>query len=282
MPVEKLKIVGNLFRRPQAEDRDRHGQRSGQHHANARVVVTGPVAAPLAGHRVGPGQQAPVSQLPARHIFQRDDAGELPRRLQDGRKDIFWRGVQLDVELLPDHRVVEPAGELLPRAHRAHARQCRRRQDPAEMGGDTREPFFPVRIGREGEPVGAAQITGDNFGVGFEKQKARAIIEFHQRAGARKAALGEKHQFSARLQIFRHSFDGVRRIGVHGKGKAVDHQEPMHPTDLRALLGGDNPPLTVEAGRQEQPIEPGDVIGQQHDRSRRGQRRRVMRAEPKQ
>ena len=47
-----------------------------------------------------------------------------------------------------------------------------------------------VRIGREREPVSAAQIAGDDLGAGLAKQKARAVKQFHPGAGAGETAFG--------------------------------------------------------------------------------------------
>src|SRR5579862_1883560 len=52
----------------------------------------------------------------------------------------------------------------------------------------------------------------------------------------------------------------------------------MHKTDLRRFLGSDEPPAIVEADSEKKPVNPRGVIGQEHDRPGRLQRRHILRA----
>ncbi len=104
------------------------------------------------------------------------------------------------------------------------------------MGADSGKNKFAIGIWRIGKLRRTAQITGDDAGVGLEKQKARAFKKLHQRSCSRKSAFGKKNQFAAALKEFRHAFDSERGIDFYGKRKPVYHDESMDETGLRRLL----------------------------------------------
>ena len=90
----------------------------------------------------------------------------------------------LRLKLLQQHLIPQPLAEPGARLGPADVVQPRRGEHLAEMRGHFRKKLFIFAIGREGQPLRAAQITGDHFGIGLVQQKASAVKELHERAGA--------------------------------------------------------------------------------------------------
>ena len=202
-----------------------------------------------------------------------------PRRFADGGENRFRPELHFRPKLLFDQFVAQPVGQPLTRLRSADVVRLGRRERVAEMRGDGREKSFPARLWRIRQPKGAAQITGRNFRIRFVEQKTGSIEKLHQAAGLRKAAFWKQNKFAAALQIFRHAFDGVRRVGVHGKGVAIDHDEAVQPTYFCRGTGGDETPVVIQANREKKPVQPGGVIRREQHRPRRAQGCFVERAE---
>ena len=133
------------------------------------------------------------------------------------------------------------------------------------MDGDFGEPLLPASMPCPAQATSAAQIAGDQLGVGFEKQKPSAFKEFHQRAGVGNSAFGKENQPAFGLQVLGDVLDGVGRGNVHRKGAAASHNSAVNPTGFRRRAGSDKAPILLQADADEQPVQPRNVIGnQQH------------------
>ena len=211
----------------------------------------------------------------------------MPRPQSRGRDDGFGEGgraeLHFDGELLLNHPVAQPIGEVSARLRGGQMLQPRRRLDGAEVGGDPRKELLLVAIGRKGKPVRTAQIAGDDFGVCFVQQEAGAIEKLHERAGPRQPALGKEREPAVAREELGHALDRVRRVGVNGKGPAVDHDLAVDPARLSGRAGYDVLPILVHADVQEQPVQPRDMVGHEQHGAGRVQHFRVVGPEtPKQ
>ena len=249
---------------PQAQQDDRQGADIGQEHARTGGFGCERLAQ-RAGQRVGAREQPAIAERLVRGVFEDFFARVLAGGGDDGGGDIGGAELHFDVELLVHHLIAQPGGQPGARGAGAEVFEDGRGEHVAEMGGDGGEPFVPSGLGREGQAGGAAEITGDDFGAGFVEEKAGTVEEFHQGAGARDAALGEKDEASAGFQMLGHAFDGVGRVGVNGEGAAVEHDFAVQPTGLGGDAGDDEFPVGIQADADEQPVEPGDVIGEEED-----------------
>ena len=199
-----------------------------------------------------------------------------PCRFRNRVQKVGRAELHLRLKLLVDHQIAQPRRQRRAGLDGAEVLRRGRLNDGTEVGANRREAFFPTRIGRERHALCAAQIAGDNLGVGVGQQETSAIKEFHQGAGAREAAFGEEHQLAATSQIFRHALDRVRRGGIDGEGVAVDHEQAMEPTHAGGGAGGDKLPMVIHAHDDKHPIQPGRVIGNEDDRAGRLQHGRVV------
>ena len=69
------------------------------------------------------------------------------------------------------------------------------------------------------------------------------------------------------MQIFGHMLDAIRRIHVHRKSAAVDHDAFVNPTELGGLARDREAPVFTKANTDQQPIPPGSVVGKEKYRA---------------
>ena len=181
---------------------------------------------------------------------------------QGSRAEFHFR-----LKLLLDHLVAQPRHKPRARLRGPNVFLLRLRQRRAEVDRQSRKPFFQTRTSAERQPHPAANIGGDDTRTRLVNQETCAIEQFHQRAGPGKLAFGKEHQPPAALQILGHAPDRVRRVHVHREGAAVDHDALMKPTDLRRRARSDESPVVLQANADQQPVPPGDMIGQQQHRA---------------
>ena len=268
---------GCLAERPEREQGDGCGVDVGQQHADA-FGVRREQRAPLAGEEGGADEEAAVGERAVDVAQDRLVAGKAGG-LAEGRGDGARAEGVLHGEALLAHALQGPVAEAVAGVGGVHVADGGRREHFAEVHGHAWEPAFAVRVARPGQAMGAAQVGGDDPGVGAVEEEAGAVEELHQRAGEGDAALGEEHETAAGLEVFRHVLGGVGRERIHREGAAALHDPAMDEGRLCGGRGGDEAPVALEADAEEEPVEPRHMVGQEQDRAGGAQHRGVVRAE---
>ena len=216
---------GHPAAQPEAQERHGHCVDIRQQHPHPRGVAR-QQHVPLPSQQPGSHQQATIGQGLG-YILHRHLAGPPPRRLEDRFRHRAGSVLHLDAKLLGQHLVPEPVSQPGAGLGRAGILPLRWGQELAEVSADSWKKLLLVAIAGKRQPKRAAQMAGDDPGVGFVQEKAGAVEELHEGAGGRDAAFGKQHEPSAGLQVLGHA---PRRVGgerIHRKTAAVGHHEPM-------------------------------------------------------
>ena len=251
------------------QDTDAHGG-GGWRGARLRDAVA---------HELCANEQLAIGELGLRGVLEDDLARLVGGGLRNGRRHGGRAEVHLRIELLADHLVAEPAGEERAALGRAEMLLMRGREEVAEVDGDAGEAPLPAGVGGEGQALRAAHVGSDDLGVGLVDEEAGAVEELHQGSRAREAAFREEHELAALGEEFCHVLHGVGRGVVDREGARVQHHELVEPGFLRGGRGRDELPVTVQTHAEEQPVEPGGVVGDEQDRAGGAEGGLVERAE---
>ena len=270
----------HLAERPEAQERHRRSRDVRQEHAHANGLRR-QQPPQLSAQQRGGLQQAAEGELLC-NILDHAKTGPLPGGGGDGPGHGARAKRHFSLELLFQHPVAQPVGQPFARLSGAKGVELRRSQERAEMNRDPGEQQFPVPVGGEGQPMGAAQKGRDDPGGRAVEQEAGPVEELHEAARGGDAALGEKDEPSAGLQVFHHVLHSVGRQRIHGKRPAVDQDPSMKKQRLGGGRGGDEAPVGFEAHADEQPVKPRQVVWQQKHRPGRLQHAFVDSAEPEQ
>ena len=114
-------------------------------------------------------------------------------------------------------------------------------------------------------PCCAAQMAGDHLGLGFLDQKSGAVKEPLQTARPAHAPFGKQDQLAAGLQMRSHFLQTGCRISANQDNAFIAQNPLVQFAGAGGQFGGCKFPVRLHAQAHEQPVQPGQMIGdQQH------------------
>lgn len=257
---------GDMSCGPEAEEDDGSGPDSRQHDSHAVSVGFVELPTPHRGQGFGADEDAFVGDGATVDIVEGGLFFSGACIVDDGGEDSGGAFGHFGFELLVDHGIAEPFREELPGLGGGHAFAGGGSEGFAEVDGDVGSPLFQVGvIGEEGEADGVADVGGDDLGVGFVEEESGAFEQFHEGPCLGDAAFGEEDQSAAFLEVFCHMAGAVGGHGIHREGAAVFHDQAIDPVFFGYDTGDDEFPIRLEAYAEQEPVDEGDVVGDEQD-----------------